>query len=207
VPVVRKDLTKAQAEELMAMIRMEKPEAKLQLVPQTNGLFTVNIQDSAPARASAPPRISGDATTPPAAAVASRAKQAYDHLRGEFTHEQAAGLVGNFMQESSENLDPTALNEREGAIGIAQWRLGRRGNLKVFAAQKNTIETDFNVQLEFVTHELKTTETQASAKIKECTTTEDAAIAVRKHYERAQPDHDGNRIAFAQKVAEMFRLT
>ena len=28
------------------------------------------------------------------------------------------------MQESGEGLDPTAFNEREGAIGIAQWRLG-----------------------------------------------------------------------------------
>jgi hypothetical protein len=134
-----------------------------------------------------------------------RVRQAYDHLRAVgFTHEQAAGLVGNFMQESTESLDPNALNEHEGAIGIAQWRLDRRENLKRFAAENGTTETDFNVQIKFVTHELDGSEMHAKAKIQECTTTEDAAIAAREHYERARSAHDNKRIAFAQRVAEMF---
>ena len=70
------------------------------------------------------PRLAGEDGTPSAVAQGIRVKQAFDHLRREFTHDQAAGLVGNFMQESGEGLDPTAFNEREGAIGIAQWRLG-----------------------------------------------------------------------------------
>jgi hypothetical protein len=49
MPVVRKDLTRAQADELMANIRLEDPRAELELVPQTNGLFTVNIKSAAPA--------------------------------------------------------------------------------------------------------------------------------------------------------------
>ena len=144
---------------------------------------------------------------PSAVAQGTRVKQAFDHLRREFTHDQAAGLVGNFMQESGEGLDPTAFNEREGAIGIAQWRLGRRENLKAFAAQRGTTETDFHVQLEFVMHELNGREARAKAQIKACTTLEQAALAVRKHYERAQPDHDSNRIAFAKKVVDRFQIT
>jgi uncharacterized protein (TIGR02594 family) len=136
-----------------------------------------------------------------------RAKRAYDHLRGEFTHEQAAGLVGNFMVESGESLDPTAENVREGAIGIAQWRLDRRKKLKTFAEQRHTTEKDFQVQLEFVMHELNGSEAPAKRKIKECTTTEEAAKAVREHYEVAKPKHDSRRIAFAQQVAERFRRT
>jgi uncharacterized protein (TIGR02594 family) len=151
----------------------------------------------------------GDSTTSADSSVAqgTRVKQAYDHLKGHFTHEQAAGLVGNFMQESSESLDPTALNVREGAIGIAQWRLDRRENLKAFAVQRHTTETNFQVQLEFVMHELNGKEARARAKIMECTTTEAAAIAVREHYERAQRAHDSQRIAFAQKVAARFQTT
>jgi uncharacterized protein (TIGR02594 family) len=150
---------------------------------------------------------SSGAGTASSVAQGTRAKRAYDHLKREFTHEQAAGLVGNFMAESGESLDPTAINEREGAIGIAQWRLDRREKLKAFAAQKHTTEKDLQVQLEFVLHELNGTHARAMTKIKECTTTDKAAIAVREHYEIAQPGHDSKRIAFAQKVAERFRIT
>jgi N-acetylmuramoyl-L-alanine amidase len=62
MPVVRKDLTKAQADELIANIRMEDPQAELELVPQTDGLFTVNVKSAAPA--GGPP-----ATTPATPAV------------------------------------------------------------------------------------------------------------------------------------------
>ena len=116
------------------------------------------------------PRLAGEDGTPSAVAQGIRVKQAFDHLRREFTHDQAAGLVGNFMQESGEGLDPTAFNEREGAIGIAQWRLGEERNLKAFAAQRGTTETDFHVQLEFVMHELNGREARAKAQIKACTT-------------------------------------
>jgi uncharacterized protein (TIGR02594 family) len=48
MPVSRRDLTKAQADELMANIRMEDPDAQLELIQQPNGLFTVNIKSAAP---------------------------------------------------------------------------------------------------------------------------------------------------------------
>ena len=156
---------------------------------------------------SVPGSASSGGGTTSSVAQGTRDKRAYDHLRGEFTHEQAAGLVGNFMAESGERLDPTAENVREGAIGIAQWRLGRRRNLRDFAAQRHTTEKDFQVQLEFVLHELNGSEARAKREITNCTTTEEAARAVSKHYERARPDHDSKRIAFAQKVAEKFRIT
>ena len=47
---------------------------------------------------------------------------------------QAAALVGNMMQESS--LNPSAVNESEGAFGLMQWRLDRRKALEDFAAKQ-----------------------------------------------------------------------
>jgi uncharacterized protein (TIGR02594 family) len=61
VSVVRRELTKAEADELMANIRMEDPQAELELVPQANGLFTVVIRSSADTVASRPVR---DASAP-----------------------------------------------------------------------------------------------------------------------------------------------
>jgi uncharacterized protein (TIGR02594 family) len=145
--------------------------------------------------------------TASAVAQGTRVKQAFDHLSRTFTPAQAAGLVGNFMQESGESLDPTAFNAHEGTIGIAQWRRERRARLQAFAAQRGTTETDFHVQLEFVMHELNGREAHAKAQIQACTTPEQAAIAVRAHYERAQPDHDSHRIAFAREVADRFQIT
>jgi uncharacterized protein (TIGR02594 family) len=156
---------------------------------------------------SVPGSASSGGGTTSSIAQGTRVKLAYDHLRGQFTHEQAAGLVGNFMAESGEHLDPTAVNASEGAIGIAQWRRGRRTSLKNFAEQRHTTEIDFQVQLEFVLHELNGTHARAKREITQCTTVEKAAIAVREHYEIARTDHDSKRITFAQEVAERFRIS
>src|SRR5262245_50677384 len=48
--VVRENLTQVEANELMKNIRRQDPRAELELVRQADGLFTLNIQSSAPAR-------------------------------------------------------------------------------------------------------------------------------------------------------------
>lgn len=78
--------------------------------------------------------------------------------RGYQPH-QAAALAGHFLQESGGN--PSALNEKEGAFGISQWRLDRRANLENFAKARGTDPSDINTQLDFVGHELNGPEKKA----------------------------------------------
>ncbi|MCB1741083.1 MAG: TIGR02594 family protein [Gammaproteobacteria bacterium] len=133
-----------------------------------------------------------------------RPQRAFERLLSEFTPEQAAGLVGNFMQESGESLNPKAFNSAEGAIGIAQWRLDRRIALRAFAGRLNGVETDFDVQLEFVLKELNSSHANAKTRIKQTGNVDEAALAVRRFYEIADPAHDAKRISFARTIATRF---
>ena len=93
----------------------------------------------------------------------------------KYTQEQAAGIIGNLMQESTAALDPlihevgtgTATIDDKGAktyrkgFGIAQWTkdADRYDGLKAFGKAKGKGSlgfTDFMVQLEYVDHELAT---------------------------------------------------
>lgn len=74
-------------------------------------------------------------------AVNSNARYAYDYLQRRYnlTPVQAAGVVGNLMQESSMNTG--ARNRGDGSdgsdsIGIGQWNGGRAKALRAFAADR-----------------------------------------------------------------------
>lgn len=70
--------------------------------------------------------------------------------------EQAAGVAGNMMQESTFN--PKAVNSSSGASGLFQWLGGRRNSLVKFASSQGKSWEDPTVQMEFMMHELETTE-------------------------------------------------
>ncbi len=73
---------------------------------------------------------------------------------------QAAALAGHIMQESSGN--PAAVNPKEGANGLLQWRLDRWDALRDFAGKRGSTPDDPNVQLDFIGHELSGREARAA---------------------------------------------
>ena len=115
-----------------------------------------------------------------------------------YTKEQAAGLVGNLQQESGMN--PTARNEREGTQGIAQWR-GER--LEAFKKKygKEVMYATLDEQMDFVLHELETTEKKAGNLLKNAKTAAEAAAIVDKFYERSAGTELAKRIANANAIA------
>lgn len=121
--------------------------------------------------------------------VADRASMAmrYYQSRG-WTKEQAAGIVGNLLGESS--LNTGARNPGDGvdgsdSIGIGQWNADRSRALKKYAAENKADWRDFNVQLAFVDHELRTSEKRAAAALKNAATIDEATAAF-VGYERPQ---------------------
>lgn len=130
-----------------------------------------------------------------------RGQYAYNKLLNMgYTPVQAAGIVGNLLQENSA-MDPS-LSNSIGATGIAQWLGGRLDALKEFAARKGTAWNDFDTQLEFIDHEMRGSESFAFSKLQEATTPEEAAYAVRKFYERPGDDeaNDEARMANARAI-------
>lgn len=95
-------------------------------------------------------------------------------LRGKGLSDVAiAGIVGNLTVES--NLSPEAFNNAENAIGLAQWEGGRRTALQAFARQHGGTETDLNIQLAFLWHELSTQYTGVLHELKTAKTAAQAA--------------------------------
>ena len=126
---------------------------------------------------------------------------------GAFTPQQAAGIIGNFMQESS--VDPKAVNTSEGSIGIAQWNPGNKvdprfARLKQFSAAKNLSYLSLYAQLLYVKHELETLPYLGMSKLRQAKTASEAAEIFCKYYERpnAKYAHVNQRIAYAKEILE-----
>lgn len=93
-----------------------------------------------------------------------------------YTAEQAAGITGNLMVESSTNINPTIVNSI-GATGIAQWLGNRKSGLFSWSKQNGYDWRALETQLLYISYELNTTETRSNRLVKQATTPEDAALA------------------------------
>ncbi|WP_406271738.1 phage tail tip lysozyme [Nocardia sp. NBC_00881] len=130
-----------------------------------------------------------------------QAKEIYQYLitKYGFTPAQAAGIVGNMQVESG--LKTSALNPREGAIGLCQWLGGRRRNLERFAAAQGKPVTDWKVQVDFMMQELRGGESGAYRYLKAAQTPATAAAVFDQYYERSSGEARNQRIAIANRIA------
>jgi hypothetical protein len=134
-------------------------------------------------------------------------KIAFDYFVSQgFTPEQAAGLVGNFMQESGSRLNTGVVGDGGTSYGIAQWHKERWAALRSFAAGQGLDPGSIDAQVRFVVHELNGSESRAGQKLREATTAAEAALAVSKYYERpaAAYANNGGRVANANAVLNRY---
>lgn len=132
--------------------------------------------------------------------VTKRASETINYLTSKgLSREQAAGIAGNLMQES--RFDTTILGDNGTSIGLAQWRKERREDLKEFASGMGRDKTDFHTQLDFIIHELNTTEKKAGNLLRQAQTVEEASDIFSKHYERPnlRYAHNDKRRNFARE--------
>ncbi|MGQ4620046.1 phage tail tip lysozyme, partial [Nocardia sp. R7R-8] len=119
------------------------------------------------------------------------------------TSAQAAGIVGNLQVESGFNT--SAYNPGEGAIGLCQWRGGRRQALERFAAAQGKPVTDWKVQIDFMMAELRSNESTAYGYLRAAQTPAYAAAVFDQYYERSSGEARGQRIAYANSIASAMR--
>ena len=131
------------------------------------------------------------------------ARRAKGYLRElGWTNNQAAGLVGNFQQESGVNLDPSITSPDGTSYGIAQWTAPRQNIFKQTYG-KPIQGTTLKEQLDFVNYELNNNERAAGNALRATTTASEAALVVSNQYERPSPAFANNsqRVAYANNVA------
>jgi hypothetical protein len=129
--------------------------------------------------------------------------EAIDHLvKQGLTPAQAAGVVGNLVQESA--LNSGAYNKSEGSYGLAQWRKERLADLTSFAASKGKDIGDPKTQLDFIMHELKGKEKKAGQMLFASKTAEEAANNFGTYYERPKTV-EATRAKYASKALAEYK--
>lgn len=124
---------------------------------------------------------------------------AYDYLVDKGLRDfQAAAIVGNLQQESGLNPKADVPDPVERSRGIAQWQPPRWQNLLAFAAGRDPWA--FDVQLEFLWHELQTTPYLGLDALSASTTLENAVVAFQDRFERCKTCHTSKRIEYANAV-------
>lgn len=133
---------------------------------------------------------------------------------GEFTPEQACGMIGNFCVESGASLNGGDINplarsgfNNENSFGIAQWNpakaAGNRfGKLQDFASKIGKSYSSLDAQLRFVKFELETQSFLGLGPLRKAKTFKDATIVFQNKYERPNKDlaHTDQRLAYAQET-------
>jgi len=131
--------------------------------------------------------------------------EAIDYLvKKGMTPAQAAGVVGNLIQEST--LNSGAYNKAEGAYGLAQWRGSRLSDLQSFAASQGKSIEDVNTQLDFIMHELKGKESKAGQMLFASKTADEAAFNFGKYYERPKTVEQ-SRLSYATQSLAQYKPT
>ena len=130
-------------------------------------------------------------------------KQIMNYLTSQgFAKHVAAGIVGNLFTESG--LNPNAVGDKHlktSSEGLAQWREGRLANLKSYAKSTGKDYRSINTQLEFMMHELNTSENSTLKKLKQAKTAKEAARIFAYGYERMKT-YDTKRENLAEKFLQ-----
>ena len=117
--------------------------------------------------------------------------------------EQAAGIVGNLLQESSVN--PSAVQAGGPGRGIAQWSAGARWNgLLRFARARHASPLALDIQLEFLWHELTTVPALGLGALRAQRSVAGAAGVFARSFEICGLCNQRRRVAFAEAVLRAF---
>ncbi len=137
------------------------------------------------------------------AALGANEKTAFDYFLGKgLTNFQAAGIVGNLMQES--NVDPTAVQPGGPGRGIAQWSVGGRwdssanDNAVAFAAKHSASVSSLSLQLDFIWYELETFSGYGLASLEKTTNVTDATVVFQTDFEGCGTCLQSQRVSYAK---------
>lgn len=144
---------------ICAVILALQPGVALAEVPSISDYFTsqkIDMYDPSGTTVNCNPEVASGSSDVPAGG--SNAERLFKFLTGHgLTANQAAGIIGNVMQESGGgtfNISPTALNPTSGAYGIIQWYKGRKTALQKYADSVGKPVSDFDMQVNFMWVEL-----------------------------------------------------
>jgi hypothetical protein len=116
---------------------------------------------------------------------------------------QAAGIVGNLLQES--NVNPRSVQAGGPGRGIAQWSAGARwNNLLAFARAHHEAPLALATQLKFLWHELTTVPSFGLGALRAARSVAAATSVFARSYEVCGACNQPRRVALAKDVLRAF---
>lgn len=135
-------------------------------------------------------------------ALSPNARRAFGLLREKgYPVHVAAGLVGNMMQESGWGIDTKAVGDNGNAFGAVQWNGPRRRAYMQFAASRGVDPADLSAQIDFLDHELRSSEKGAREKLMAARDLDSATLTASKAFWRPGDPRNENRVRYARAVA------
>ena len=126
---------------------------------------------------------------------------------GNYTMEQACGMIVNFCVESGPTLNPKAVAPSEGSTGIAQWNPAaaagnRLGKLIEYSATLGLDHLSLGAQLLYTKYELETFSYLGDGPLRKTDNVKDATIVFQDAYERPNKAvaHTNKRINYGKEV-------
>ncbi len=145
------------------------------------------------------------ATSESSSAITATEQGAYNFFLSKgLTSYQAAGIVGNLMQES--NVQPTSVQPGGPGRGIAQWSVGGRwnashgDNLEAYASAQGASPTSLTLQLEFIWYELETFANYGLAKLRASRSVAAATAIFQTDFEACGQCEQTSRVRYAEMV-------
>lgn len=115
---------------------------------------------------------------------------------------QAAAVLGNLGHESGGFRHMQELNPRggRGGWGWAQWTGPRRRAFEAWTKERGLDPSSDEANYGFLSHELRTTERRALARLRGATNLRDATVGFENDFERSGVKAYGSRLAFARRA-------
>jgi len=150
----------------------------------------------------------GDVVFLPAAATEAlppTARTAFNFfVKKGLTPVQAAGVVGNLMQES--NVNPHSNQGGGPGRGIAQWSEGARwDSLVAFAKRRHASPDSLNTQLQYLWHELSTIPNYGLGELRTAKSVPAATRVFEKRFEICGECNEPRRIELARTALRTYR--
>jgi hypothetical protein len=144
------------------------------------------------------------------AALSSTEHTAFNYFVAKgLSHVQAAGVIGNLMQESSVN--PSSIQYGGGpGRGIAQWSVGGRwdsdyhDNMAWYAAQHGLSRWSLNAQLDFTWYELATFHNYGLSELRASGTVSSATVEFQNRFEGCGLCDQSTRIRYAEQALSAY---
>ncbi len=153
----------------------------------------------------APPAEEEASSSEESSAITATEQGAYNFFVSKgLTSYQAAGIVGNLMQES--NVNPGSVQPGGPGRGIAQWSVGGRwnadhnDNVEAYAHAHGESATSLTLQLQFIWYELETFHGYGLARLRAARNVTAATIAFQDDFEGCGQCEQTTRIRYAEAV-------